>query len=207
MKKIIVFAAVFFASILSFSQNLSIESVCADLSKNKITRGNFGQEKTIGKNGRVIKSFGEFIFAPEGIVWNTKKPFSSTLILGEDYMIQMSSDGTKNVMDAKGNEVFKSISSTLLAVFSNHVSKLHENFNVVFRADSDKWWVTLEPKDSTVASIMAGISLSGKSNSENTEISTVELNEAKGSKVSYTFFDQSYPKELKSDEKILFDRK
>lgn len=207
MKKIMVLVAVVFASTFSFAQKLSIESLCEDLSKNEITKGSFIQEKTVGKNGRIIKSFGKFIFAPEGIVWGTKKPFVSTLVLGEDYMIQISSDGTRKVMDTSGNETFKSVSSTLLAVFSNDVSKIQESFTVDFKSDSDEWWVILEPKDRTVASFMTSIALSGKSSSGKSEVSTVELNEAKGNKVSYTFFNQSYPKELNSDEKALFNNR
>lgn len=209
MKKLSAFMAFLIVSLFAslYAQNLTIESVCSELSKNKITKGDFIQEKTIGKNGRTLKSSGKFIFAPDGIVWATERPFPSTLVLGKDYMIQISSDGTKKVMDASGNEAFKSVSSTLLAVFSNDVSKLNESFKVVFTSDSGNWSVVLEPKDKTVAAIMTGISLSGKSSSGNSEISTVELNESKGNKVSYTFLNQSHPKELSSDEKALFNNR
>lgn len=208
MKKIMAFTAVLFAALYTFAQSLSIESVCADLSRNRITKGDFVQEKTLSKTGKTLRSNGKFIFSTEGIVWSTEKPFPSTLVLGEDYMVQIGADGSRKVTDAKGNDAFKSVSSTLLALFSNDVSKLGQNFRLVFSAGADNTWtVSLEPKDKTVASVMSSIVLNGKSSSVSSEISEIILNEAKGGAVLYRFMNQSHPKELTTDEKACFNNR
>ena len=187
MKKVSAFFALLFFTFLTFAQNISMESICAELSKNKITKGNFIQEKTITKTGKVLKSSGNFIFSESGILWATEKPFPSTMILGKDFMIQVSADGTKKIMNAGGNEVFKNISSTLLAVFSNNVPALNDKFNIEFNTQKENWTVILKPKDSTVAAFMNSIVLNGNSSSAKTEIISVELTEAKGNKVLYKF--------------------
>ena len=207
MKKVSAFFALLFFTFLTFAQNISMESICAELSKNKITKGNFIQEKTITKTGNVLKSSGNFIFSESGILWATEKPFPSTMILGKDFMIQVSADGTKKIMNAGGNEVFKNISSTLLAVFSNNVPALNDKFNIEFNTQKENWTVILKPKDSTVAAFMNSIVLNGNSSSAKTEIISVELTEAKGNKVLYKFINQTHPEELTEDEKTFFDVK
>ena len=207
MKKVSAFFAMLFFTFLTFAQNISMESICAELSKNKITKGNFIQEKTITKTGKVLKSSGNFIFSESGILWATEKPFPSTMILGKDFMIQVSADGTKKIMNAGGNEVFKNISSTLLAVFSNNVPALNDKFNIEFNTQKENWTVILKPKDSTVAAFMNSIVLNGNSSSAKTEIISVELTEAKGNKVLYKFINQTHPEELTEDEKTFFDVK
>ena len=207
MKKVSAFFALLFFTFLTFAQNISMESICAELSKNKITKGNFIQEKTITKTGKVLKSSGNFIFSESGILWATEKPFPSTMILGKDFMIQVSADRTKKIMNAGGNGVFKNISSTLLAVFSNNVPALNDKFNIEFNTQKENWTVILKPKDSTVASFMNSIVLNGNSTSAKTEIISVELTEAKGNKVLYKFINQTHPEELTEDEKTFFDVK
>lgn len=207
MKKVSAFFVILFLTFLTFAQNISMESICAELSKNKITKGNFIQEKTITKTGKVLKSSGNFIFSESGILWATEKPFPSTMILGKDFMIQVSADRTKKIMNAGGNGVFKNISSTLLAVFSNNVPALNDKFNIEFNTQKENWTVILKPKDSTVASFMNSIVLNGNSTSAKTEIISVELTEAKGNKVLYKFINQTHPEELTEDEKTFFDVK
>ena len=207
MKKVSAFFVILFLTFLTFAQNISMESICAELSKNKITKGNFIQKKTITKTGKVLKSSGNFIFSESGILWATEKPFPSTMILGKDFMIQVSADRTKKIMNAGGNGVFKNISSTLLAVFSNNVPALNDKFNIEFNTQKENWTVILKPKDSTVASFMNSIVLNGNSTSAKTEIISVELTEAKGNKVLYKFINQTHPEELTEDEKTFFDVK
>ena len=192
MKKIFAVISILLASVYSFAQELTFRSVCDGLAKNRTTKGEFIQEKTIGKTGRVLKSKGKFIFCREGILWSTEKPFPSTLVVGQDYMVRVSS-------------VFKSISSSMMGVFSNDVAILENEFDVVFTTDENNvWTAVLEPKDSTAAIFMKQLILKGRSSDGHSEMDSVELNEAKGNKVLYAFMNQSHPEELGKDEKSYF---
>ena len=108
-------------------------------------------------------------------------------------------------MDAKDNDVFKSISSSMMGVFSNDVAILENEFDVVFTTDENNvWTAVLEPKDSTAAIFMKQLILKGRSSDGHSEMDSVELNEAKGNKVLYAFMNQSHPEELGKDEKSYF---
>ena len=212
MKRHVFFAALLLCAAFAFSQDISLESVCSDLSKNGITKGDFLQSKTIAKTGKKLSSNGKFIFSTEGILWNTLKPFPSTLVLGADYMVQIGSDGNKKVVDARGNDAFKSVSSTLLAGADGHQSGKEKGIHHKFAPSAETsgkntWTVSLEPKDKTVASVMSSIVLKGKTESGNSEITDIVLNEAKGGSVFYAFTNQSHPKELSEDEKSYFNNR
>ena len=66
MKRHVFFAALLLCAAFAFSQDISLESVCSDLSKNGITKGDFLQSKTIAKTGKKLSSNGKFIFSTEG---------------------------------------------------------------------------------------------------------------------------------------------
>ena len=208
MKKIIIlFFILFFTSIL-FSQ--SLESICSSLAEHPNTTGDFVQTKTILTNGRKLKSNGKFILSTLGILWQTEKPFPSSLILTEDSMIQIAANGNKSVMDGKDNQIFANISDTLRSVFNGDAEKLQKNFKCDFSYDGkEDWKVELTPKDSTIAAVMSTLILSGKytgrgSQAAEASLNSLELIEASGNTIIYEFTNQKYPKELSEDEKQIF---
>lgn len=159
----------------------------------------------MNRNGRTLKSSGQYVFCSEGIMWKTEKPFPSTLVLSASRMIQISKNGQKTVTDTSTNETFRSIASTLTSVFLNDIDRLRENFNVEFSSkNGTEWNAVLNPKDKTVAAVIESMVLKGTSSAGSAEITSIELNESSGDRISYTFTERYYPKELTSDEKALF---
>lgn len=189
---------------------LSLESLCAALSSSPNTLGDFTQTKTIASNGRQLKSSGKFIISPLGIMWKTEKPFPSSLILTKTSMIQISANGKKNIMDGKDNQLFENISTSLSSVFSGNLDALQTaffcDFSNLFESGESKWRLTLKAKDSTIASVMEKIVLSGSfASSENkAELQALEIFEASNNSIRYEFFNQKYPEELSADEKQNF---
>ena len=200
-KQIILFLLLLFTSLL-FSQ--SLETVCASLSSHKNTVGDFTQTKTIQTNGRKLKSTGKYIICPQGILWRTEKPVPSSLILTKDAMVQLSANGTKSVMSGKDNQIFANISDTLSSVFSGDVQALKKNFDCDFSsAAGGEWKVILKPKDSTIASVMNSLELSGITKPQ-TQMTSLVMLEASGNSITYEFINQKYPEELSADEKQNF---
>ena len=146
-----------------------------------------------------------------GILWQTEKPFPSSLILTEDSMVQIAANGNKSVMSGKDNQIFANISDTLRSVFNGDAEKLQENFKCNFSYDkAGLWKVELTPKDSTIAAVMSTLILSGNYKdagagkiSEAT-LNSLEMIEASGNTITYEFSNQKYPKELSADEKQIF---
>jgi len=111
-------------------------TICSRLAGHPVIRGNFEQEKTISRLNRSLKSYGGFFIAAGlGMVWDTMKPFQSSLALGKDYLIQLPGrGGEKTVLSAQGNETFLRMAEVISAVFSGDSQGLLDNFEVFFRA-------------------------------------------------------------------------
>ena len=204
MKKITLALAV--SLLFAFSVSAaSLESVCEGLAKHPHTKGNFTQTKTLNANNRSIKSSGNFIFGLDGIMWNTTKPFPSTLAVSKTQITQTAADGSKSVIKAEDNEIFGSVANTLTAVFSNDLSLLKSNFNVSFKdIGNGKWSINLVPKDSTITAVMKSLTLEGTEKASDTSLDTIIMTEASENTITYNFTDQTYPKELTADEKAFF---
>lgn len=190
-----------------FAQSVTtLEGVCASLAAHSNTTGDFTQTKTIQTNGRKLKSTGKYIICPEGIVWKTERPVPSSLILTKDKMIQVAANGKKSVMDGNDNQIFSNISEILSSVFSGNAASIRKNFNCDFQMKNDgEWSVSLEPKDSTIASVMNTLVLSGTcTNSNDAEMKSLVISETSGNTISYEFTNQKYPEELSADEKQNF---
>lgn len=203
MKKIV--CILLSAFLISNIFSVDLKSVCLGLSKTPVTKGDFTQIKTINAKGRQLKSTGNFIISPDGIMWKTLKPFPSNLIVTEKAMIQISADGKKNVMSAADNQIFQNISNTLRSVFAGDSEELENTFNIEFiDKDDGLWTVMLTPKDSTISSVMTSLELSGSSTNIQVTLLSLELQETSNNKIRYEFSNQTYPKELTADEKAIF---
>ena len=208
MKRIYSIFLILFTSFTLFAQSetMTLETVCTSLSSKSNTTGDFTQIKTIQTNGRMLKSTGKFIICPKGILWRTEKPVAASLILTKDTMIQIAANGKKSVIDGKDNLIFQNISETLSSVFSGDAAELKKNFNCKFEMKgSGNWIMNLEPKDSTIASMMSALELSGIwSAANNAEMTSLVMTEASGNTITYEFTNQNYPKELSKDERQNF---
>ena len=197
--------------LLAFSlsaEGLTLEGVCKSLASHPNTTGSFTQTKILQTNGRKLTSTGKFIFCPLGILWQTEKPFPSSLILTEDAMIQIAANGKKSVMSGKDNQIFANISATLSSVFSGNAEELKKNFNCKFEEGADGGWkVYLTPKDSTIAAVMKSLVLAGtfeEGSAAGALLTTLEMTEMSDNTILYEFANQKYPKELSADEKQNF---
>ena len=202
-KKIVVLGLclIFLFSFQLAAQSLTLESVCKSLASHPNTTGDFIQIKTLQTNGRKLTSTGKFIFSQEGILWQTEKPFPSSLILTKETMVQVAANGKKSVMNGKDNQIFANISDTLSSVFSGNVDALKKNFECELVQDADTGWkILLTPKDSTIASVMKSMVLAGTG----ADLSSLEMSEASENTIRYEFKNQKYPEELSADEKQNF---
>lgn len=211
MKKIVLAALMILGFAFANDENLyaqshTLESVCKSLASKANTTGDFTQTKTIQTNGRKLKSSGKYIISNLGIYWKTEKPFPSSLILTENAMIQISANGTKSVMSGNDNQIFANISGTLSSVFSGNVDELKKNFECKFEEVNGVWKIFLSPKDSTIASVMNSLVLSGNydSSSGAAVLASLEMAETSDNTITYEFTNQKYPKELSADEKQIF---
>jgi len=185
----------------------AFKTACSRLAEHPVVRGNFEQEKTLSRLNRTLKSSGNFIIAAGlGLVWDTVKPFPSTLTMGKDYIIQSRSGGQKTVLSAQGNETFLRMAEVISAVFSGNSRGLMDNFNIYYSGgaggivDADaSWELGLIPRDAAIGVFVEKIIMKGS-----TTIRSIQIYEREGDSIQYVMTNHNYPVELNVNEKSLF---
>jgi len=184
----------------------AFKTTCSRLAENPVVRGNFEQEKTLSRLNRSLKSSGNFIIAAGlGMVWDTVKPFPSTLVLGKDYLIQSRPNGQKTVLSAQGNETFLRMAEVISAVFSGNSQGLMDNFMVYYSgnggiANADAAWeLGLSPRDTAIGAFAEKIIMKGDA-----AIRSILIYERNGDMIKYVLSNHNYPAELNVNEKALF---
>ena len=182
-------------------QNMdAFKTTCARLAEHPFIKGNFEQEKTLSRLERSLKSSGNFIIAAQmGMVWDTVKPFPSTLSLGKDYLIQSRPSGQKTVISAQGNETFVRMAEVISTIFSGQSQGLLDNFEVYYNAAGAAWHIGLSPRDKAISSFVEKIIMQG-----DTAIRSICLYEQSGDTITYILSNHSYPAELNAHEENLF---
>jgi hypothetical protein len=174
--------------------------ICTILSEHPVIKGNFEQEKTISSLNRSLVSQGNFIIAADlGMVWETLKPFPSTLATGRDFLIQSRPGGRKTKLDARGNETFLRLADVISSVFSGNSRGLLDNFEIYFSEAESGWVLGLIPLDASIRSFAARISMAGDS-----AIRLIRVREQNGDTIRYSLSNHYYPQALSNDEKALF---
>ena len=178
----------------------AFRAACSRLAEHPVIRGSFEQEKTLSRLERTLKSSGNFIIAANmGMVWDTVKPFPSTLVLGGDFMIQSRPGGQKTVLSAQGNETFLRMADVISAVFSGNAQKLLDSFAVYYSGGTAAWEIGLTPLDKTINSFAEKIIMKG-----DTVIRSIHIYEQNGDTIQYILSNHRYPAELDAHEKALF---
>lgn len=209
-KKLFLSFVLLCTSIFLFAQSLTLNSVCNSLSKNAVTKGNFTQTKmvNIAKSSREFKSTGNFLFCEKGIVWNTEKPFPSTMIISPTKISQTNPGGETTIISSGNNLTLGLISSTLTGIFSGDISSLEKNFNIEFSADensaANSWKLNLFPKDENFSKAIDSIFISGNFKGNVAELENIILTEKNKNTIKYILENQTVAKELSEDEEKLF---
>jgi len=178
----------------------AFKTTCSRLAEHPVVLGNFEQEKTLGRLKRTLKSSGNFIIAAGlGMVWDTIKPFASTLALGKDYLIQSRPGGQKTVLSARGNETFLRMAEVISAVFSGNSKGLMDNFDIFYVGDTAAWELGLSPKNTAIGSFAEKIIMKGDA-----AIRSIIIYEQNGDTIQYFLSNHRYPAELNVNEKSLF---
>jgi len=178
----------------------AFRTVCARLAQNPYIRGSFEQEKTLNRLNRSLKSSGNFlIIANLGMVWDTVRPFPSTLVLGKDFIIQSRPGGQRTVLNAQGNETFLGMADIISSVFSGNAQGLENNFNIFFTGSPSSWEMGLIPLDSAITSFAQRIIMTGAN-----AIRTIHITEQNGDSILYVLSNHSFPGTLDANENALF---
>lgn len=207
MKKLFWLLVLFVFLPMLFAQGVSVDNIFSSLSYSSVVKGDFLMEKSVASIKRPLKSSGKFIFSPEGILWQTLRPFPSSTAITKNSIIQTLPDGSKSVADGSSNEVFKSVAGTVSSVFSGNQAALEDYFLIdSFSSSSSAWSMALAPKDSTISSVIKKIELSGSFElpSARATLDTIRIIQGENDFTSYTLLNKEYRQELTDEEKAFF---
>ena len=196
-----VFGEEVFSSPLTEAAKPRFLSLCAELSARPAIRGSFELRRAVKKLDRVMVSSGNFIISAEhGIIWDTKKPFPSTMTMGRDFIRQTTPEGSGSVLSAQGNETFLRFSEVMRALFAGDPVKLFSGFQVFFAESPGYWELGLIPRDAAIRGFIERIALIG----EGGLIRGITIFQRNGDAVSYAFSGQRF-EGLSPQERELFN--
>ncbi|WP_342381266.1 outer membrane lipoprotein carrier protein LolA [Myxococcus stipitatus] len=164
-----------------------VTQVRARLADVPLLRGDFEQKKTVSGFKKPLVSRGVFLLAREqGVLWDTKTPFASTLTLTRKSLsAQQSSGAAAYHLDASKEPGLAAVNEVMFALLSGDVAALSKRFRVEGALEgAEGWKLTLTPTDAGLARVFRVIHLEGDK-----YVRQVRLEEARGD-VSVILFDK-----------------
>lgn len=141
-------------------------------------RGEFEQKKTVSGFKKPLVSRGTFLLSREkGVLWDTHKPFASTLTLTRTSLsAEQGTGGAAYHLDAKREPALTAVNEVMFALLSGDVAALSKRFRVDGElVGKDGWKLSLTPTDAGLARVFRTIRLEG-----DTYVRQVHLEEARG---------------------------
>lgn len=179
------------------------EGVRARLAQVETLRGGFTQEKRVQGFRNPLRSSGDFLLSRErGVVWNTRKPFASTLVLTPAQLSMRQADGTRQALPGTGGRAATLANSLMLALVAGDVAALSTRFTLAesLRADGT-WTLVLVPREAALRKAIVRIELTGA-----THVDTVRIDEAGGDRTDLAFADlRDQPATLTAAEAAQFE--
>lgn len=142
-----------------------LDAVRGRLANVAVLRGDFVQSKRLTGFRNPLQSSGQFVLVRgRGVVWATRKPFASTLVVTPDRLDSFDSQGQRlSRLDARDEPALRSINQLLLATMAADLAPLRELFSIEAElVGSAGWRLVLRASDTLLARQLTAITLSGE---------------------------------------------
>lgn len=169
-----------------------------------VLRGQFEQEKHLQGFKNPLLSKGEFLLAQgRGVVWTTRTPFASILVLNKQGLSSRQADGSaRSLAGPAASPALGMANTLLLALLSGDVTALARQFDLHETLSADgSWRLQLLPKQGVLKKIFKLIELQGDAHVRN-----VRLEEIRGDRTELRFLQvRDVPVALTADEAKQFE--
>jgi len=138
--------------------------VRARLADAPVLRGDFEQTRTLRGFRNPLVSRGDFLLVrSRGVVWRTRAPFASTLVVTRDRLLSRASDGTANMqLDARTEPGLRAVNEVMFALLGGDLATLAQHFRIEGDLlDGQAWRLVLTPVDAVLAGQFARLALEG----------------------------------------------
>lgn len=180
-----------------------LEKILSTSVKKDFIRSEFIQKKSLASMNRVYTSTGSLVFDSHmGVLWRMQTPIKADMIISSHKVVQKTQN-TISTIDVEKSP-YGAVSSIFLQLMNNDIRSLHINFNIInakFDSKTGGWSMTLQPKNTKMASLISSIDLQGKNDVEQINIveSSHNLTNIQFMKTTDT------PRKLTLDENELFN--
>ncbi|MCK7500421.1 MAG: outer membrane lipoprotein carrier protein LolA [Comamonadaceae bacterium] len=168
-----------------------------------VLRGRFEQRKTVKGFRNPLVSRGDFVVARDrGVLWITREPFASTLVLTRERLLSTAADGrVATRLDARDEPGLRAINELLFALMSTDLAALNARFRIDGElVGADGWKLRLAPRDAAVAQWVAAIEIDG-----DRHVRAVRVAEAGGDASAIRLSAHASAAALDRDEAARFD--
>jgi hypothetical protein len=190
--------------VLSVQAGTPGDGVRARLSNAPVLRGQFEQEKHLQGFKNPLLSKGDFLLARDrGVVWITRSPFASTLVLTKERLQIRQADGsTRSLADQGSSPAVNTANALLMALLSGDIEILSRQFRLQESLAADGGWrLQLVPKQGALKKIFKSIELQGDQH-----VRSVHLEEIRGDQTDIRFLKLlDVPNTLSAEEAKQFD--
>lgn len=150
------------------------------LHKPAVLCGRFEQKKQLVGLKNAVNSSGRFcVVAGKGVLWRTLKPFSNTLRLSRDEIVELRGDQVALRLDAKNEPTVRLINTVLFALLAGDIGQLEKLFEIDGAVQDKAWSITLKALDPGLVKAIGSIALKG-----GVYVRSITIDEASGDRTS-----------------------
>jgi hypothetical protein len=168
-----------------------------------VLRGEFVQRKQLKGFRNPLVSRGDFLVARDrGVVWRTREPFASALVVTRDRLLSRQADGSVGTQVDAGREPgIRAINEMLFALMSTDLPVLSQRFRIEGQlSGAEGWRLALVPRDAALGQWLSRIELDG-----DRFVRAVRLQEAQGDTSTITLSAHAVAAVLSPDDAARFD--
>lgn len=141
-----------------------VAEVRARLADAPVLRGDFAQTRTLKGFKHPLLSSGDFLLLrSRGVVWRTRAPFASTLIVTRDRLQSRGADGaTTAAIDARTEPGLRIVNEVMFALLASDLTALARHFRIEGEVlDGQRWRLVLTPLEALLAGQFVLMALEG----------------------------------------------
>jgi hypothetical protein len=130
-----------------------------------LLHGEFRQSRTMAGFRHPLLSSGDFVLVRgRGVLWRTRKPFPSTLVVTGEHIDSLAADGRRSQrIDTRGEPVMRAVVDLLTATLAADVATLRSHFNVETElVGSTGWRLSLVANEALLSRQIARIVVAGE---------------------------------------------
>lgn len=176
---------------------LNLEELSARLDRPSLVAGSFEQEKFLVGFPKPLKTQGVYTFwANHGIVWETKTPFNSKMILTPTQLRSVT-DYQQRAVSSEDNPHLKVLNQLLIGLMQGDVKVISEHFNIGLKETNNLWQMLLMPKDKNIKMVFVKILIEGDK-----EVKALRFYSPNGDLTVIHLKDEHEPKNIPQDLQI-----